>query len=148
ASTPALFSIARTLSSRASERTVVRTVCPAFKSCTITWLPTNPDPPVTNTVLIVVLQLVYLSAYSLIRFREFFGPTGQRRPEHLKSRRVVALGLVWLARDELHRHLGERLERLRGHRRRNVQAPLLDRVALQPLDLGEEHPALGAHLLR
>src|SRR4029450_11672334 len=52
ASAPAVRSIARTLSSLFSERTVVRTPCPAFSSWRTTWLPTKPLPPVTSTVLI------------------------------------------------------------------------------------------------
>ena len=50
------FNIARTPASRFSERTVVRTSCPASRSWRMTWLPTNPEPPVTSTCSIAPLQ--------------------------------------------------------------------------------------------
>ena len=34
-------------------RTVVRTVCPAASNCRMTCPPTNPDPPVTRTLLMI-----------------------------------------------------------------------------------------------
>src|SRR5262249_29113316 len=52
-SAPEARSIVRTLSSFLSDRTVVRTSCPAFNNWRTTWLPTKPLPPVTRTALMV-----------------------------------------------------------------------------------------------
>src|SRR5262249_32174159 len=43
-SAPASLNIARTPSSRASERTVVRTTCPAVRSWRAAWRAKNPEP--------------------------------------------------------------------------------------------------------
>src|SRR3954468_16767270 len=53
ASAPPSLNIARTSGSRLRLRTVVRTVWPSANSCRMQKLPTNPDPPVTSTALIV-----------------------------------------------------------------------------------------------
>ena len=45
--------MARTSGSRFRSRTVARTVWPAVRSCRIAWLPMNPEPPVTRTVLML-----------------------------------------------------------------------------------------------
>ena len=48
---PPTLSIARTSASRARLRTVVRTSWPAASNCRMQWLPMNPEPPVTRTLV-------------------------------------------------------------------------------------------------
>jgi hypothetical protein len=57
-------SIARTSGSRFRLRTVVRTSCPPRSSAAIVCTPTKPEPPVTNTVLMVVSSFVSSIAHA------------------------------------------------------------------------------------